>query len=417
MRILFLAHRLPYPPNKGDKIRSFWELRTLAQHHDVDLFCFYDDRQDKRHGESVRRYCRSCYVEPISALRSRTRALSALVQGQSFSPAFFHSGAMARRIAEAVQSRSYDLIFVFSSSMAHYAEPWPDLPKILDLVDVDSEKWVQYGSRTRGPQSWLWNREGRRLAQYESALVSSFCNTLVCTDAEARLLRSRALRGRISVLQNSLDTDYYTPEGVPVPEEIRALQPYVVFTGSMDYFPNVDAVRFFCREVLPGIRAQVPKLRFVIAGRNPSAEVVQLASTPGVVVTGTVPDIRPYLRGSAAAIAPMRIARGVQNKILEALAMGIPVVASSRAASALPENLASLLLVENAPGPFGTRVVGCLQDSSEQRTARRAVVVQYVEGLDLPSQLECFLRSAIGQAGETLVYRGNTDKELVSGPL
>jgi len=416
MRILFLAHRLPYPPNKGDKIRSFWELKTLAQHHDVDLFCFYDDHQDKGHVESLRRYCRSCYVEPMSVSRSRVRALFALLRGQTFSPAFFYSRAMASCIAKAVQSRSYDLIFVFSSSMAQYAEPWSELPRILDLVDVDSEKWVQYASRTRGLQSWLWNREGRRLAEYESALVRSFCNTLVCTDAEAQLLRSRVVSGRISVLQNWLDTDYYTPERVPVPEEILALQPYVVFTGSMDYFPNVDAVQFFCREVLPGIRSQVPKLRFVIAGRNPSAEVARLASDPAIRVTGTVLDIRPYLRGAAAAIAPMRIARGVQNKILEALAMGIPVVASSLAASALPEELASLLLVEDDPGPLGTRVLECLQDSWERAAAKRAVVVQYVESQNLPAQLECFLRSATAQAGETRVRGESRQEDLVSAP-
>ncbi len=403
MQILFLAHRLPYPPNKGEKIRAFWELRMLAENHDVDLFCFYDDRQDARHIEDLRRFCRSCYAEPISLFGSRAKALWRLIQGRSFSPGFFHSTTMAKRIAEAVRSRSYDLIFVFSSAMAQYGESWPHLPGILDLVDVDSDKWFQYASRTRGLRSWLWKREGCRLAEYEARLVNLFCDTLVCTDAEAQLLRTIAPTGRITVLQNRLDTDYYQPETVSVPEEIRALQPYVVFTGSMDYFPNVDAVQFFCSEILPGIRSRIPGLQFVIAGRNPSAEVRRLGLRAGVRVTGTVPDIRPYLRGAAAAVAPMRIARGVQNKILEALAMGIPVVASSVAAAALPDQLAPLLIVEDEPTLWGTRLVRCLQDSQERLTDRRSALVRYVESLELPAQLECLVRGTVAEPVATAV--------------
>jgi sugar transferase (PEP-CTERM/EpsH1 system associated) len=416
MRILFLAHRLPYPPNKGEKIRSFFELRTLAKNHDLDLFCFYDDAQDKHHIEDLRRFCRSCYVEPISAFGSRVKALCRLVQGQPFSTGFFYSEIMAKRIAETVRSRSYDLIFVFGSSMAQYAEPWPNLPRILDLVDVDSDKWEQYASRTRGLRSWLWQLEGRRLAGYEARLVSSFSNTLVCTSAEARLLRSIAPMGRISVLQNWLDTDYYQPETVPLSEQITALQPYIVFTGSMDYFPNVDAVQFFCREVLPGIRSQVPWLRFVIAGRNASAEVMRLGSSPAIHVTGTVPDIRPYLRGAAAAVAPMRIARGVQNKILEALAMGLPVVASSVAASALPDELAALLMVEDEPALLGARLIESLRDSQEQLTARRMSVVRYTRSLDLPAQLEYFLGAAVAEHTKTHVSGAKRDEDLVPQP-
>ncbi len=397
MRILFLAHRLPYPPNKGDKIRSFWELTTLSKRHDVDLFCFYDDPQDQCQSANLRNYCQSCYVEPISAIGSRIHAASALVIGQSLSTAFFYSETMAKRIADAIQSRSYDLVFVFGSSMAQYVEPWPHLPRILDLVDVDSDKWTQYSSRSRGPLSWLWKLEGRRLQRYESTLVHAFSNTLVCTEAEAQLLRSKVPNGRIEVLQNWLDMEYYRPETVPVPEKIRSLQPYVIFTGTMDYFPNIDAVQFFCREVLPLIRSQVPKLRFVIAGRNPSAHVMRLAEDPAIEVTGTVADIRPYLRGAAVAIAPMRIARGVQNKILEALAMDVPVVASSVAAAALPQALGLLLAAEAEPRLLAARAVDHLLDPAQRTGIKRAAVKRYIEALDLPSQLEQFVRTAAAE--------------------
>src|SRR5882672_5562689 len=192
MRILFLAHRLPYPPNKGDKIRSFWELKTLSERHDVDLFCFYDDPQDKSQITHLSQYCDACYAEPIYPAAGRIRAVTALFHGQPFTMAFFYSKTMAKRVFEAVESRAYDLIFVFGSSMAQYAEPWLDTPRILDLVDVDSDKWAQYSIHSRGPMSWLWRCEGLRLAKCESEFVRTFSNTIVCTDGEAELLLSKA---------------------------------------------------------------------------------------------------------------------------------------------------------------------------------------------------------------------------------
>jgi glycosyltransferase involved in cell wall biosynthesis len=190
--------------------------------------------------------------------------------------------------------------------------------------------------------------------------------------------------------------EYFRPEAVSAPEEIRTLQPYVIFTGTMDYFPNVDAVQFFCQEVLPLIRARVPNLRFVIAGRNPTALVMRLAADSAIVVTGSVPDIRPYLRGAAVAVAPMRIARGVQNKILEALAMDVPVVASLVAAEALPKTLALLLAAEAEPRAFAARVVDLVLNPPQRTGATRAFVKHYIDGLDLSSQLERTVRIAAG---------------------
>ena len=400
MRILFLAHRLPYPPNKGDKIRSFWELSTLGASHEVDLFCFYDDPQDKLHISSLRNYCDSCYAEPISPLTSRARALSALMSGRSFSPAFYYSRTMAKRVAEAVQRKSYDLAFVFGSSMAQYAEPWPKWPKILDLVDVDSDKWAQYADRSRPPLSWIWRLESRRLQSWERELVETFSNTLVCTDAEARLLRSEAPIGEINVLQNSVDTDYYRPDAITIPETIQCLQPYVVFTGSMDYFPNVDAVRFFAREVLPLVRKQIPNLSFVIAGRKPAPEVGRLVeSDSSIVVTGEVRDTRPYLRGASVAVAPMRIARGVQNKILEALSMDVPVVASPIAAAALPKELVSLVAVDGEPAQIAARVKDYVLNPPRPG-ARRAFLRRFLELLNLPAQLEQLVKAAAAPAAQ-----------------
>jgi len=388
MRILFIAHRVPYPPNKGEKLRAFWELRGLSKSHTVDLFCFYDDPEDVKHARELNQYCHRLYLEKISFLRSRARAISAALRGRPFSAAFFHSHRMARRINLAIHSGYYDRIFVFSSSMAHYVRAAGKIPKVLDLVDVDSDKWLQYANHSSWPWSWLWQREAKILGAYEESLVRDFSSTVVCTEAEAQLLRSKAPHGRINVLQNFLDVDAYLPAS-PLPDFIRAWQPYLIFSGSMDYRPNIDAVTYFCREVFPLIRRAAPEVRLVIAGRNPDRSVLALKADSSVEVTGSVSDMRPYIWGAAAAVVPMRIARGIQNKILEALAGGVPVVSSAAAASALSPELRALLTVADSPQNISAAVIKLLQDGSDISSQDlRVALKNYISDLDLPAQLQ-----------------------------
>lgn len=404
-RVLFLAHRTPFPPNKGEKIRAFWELQALSERCDVDLFCFYDDAEDEKSASRLSPYCQAYYSERLPYFWSRARAVFALLVGRPFTTAFFRSRTMAARIQSALARRDYDRIFVFSSSMAQYVEATNSVPKVLDLVDVDSDKWRQYSAHTRWPWSWLWRREAQRLARYESLLVQSFSTTIVCTDAEARLLRSKALEGAIAVLENSFTVDQYDPKYVVVSDEIRSWQPYIIFTGSMDYFPNVDAVMYFYREVFPLVRREIPDVRFVIAGRNPHRSVAQLQSDPAVKVTGSVPDIKPYLCGAAAAVVPMRIARGVQNKILEAIAAGTPVVSTAVAAAALPAKLGSLLTVADTPQDLAASLINISRNGSPVLPGvLRSAFKTHIQNLDLQSQLE------------SLVLGTNADMQAKEGP-
>jgi sugar transferase (PEP-CTERM/EpsH1 system associated) len=389
MRILYIAHRVPYPPNKGDKLRAFWELRELSRRHTVDLFCFYDDPEDKKHVQELSRYCNSCYLEEISCFRSRLQSIKALLRGQAFTTTFFSSPRMSKQIDLALCSGLYDRIIVFSSSMAKYAESAKHIPRILDLVDVDSDKWLQYAKHGSWPWSWLWRREAKLLGAYESTLVRDFSTTVVCTTAEARLLRAKAPTGRIEVLQNYLDVDAYDPARGTIPASIRALQPYLIFSGSMDYRPNIDAVRLFCGEVFPLIRREVPEVRFVIAGRNPDRSVRALQADAAVHVTGSVFDMKPYLWGAAASVAPLRIARGVQNKIIEALASGVPVVSSSTAAAALPHTLQNLLVIADAPTAISAAAVNLLKHGPKIASQEvRATLRNSMDQLDLSSQLQ-----------------------------
>lgn len=412
MRALFLAHRLPYPPDKGDKIRSFHELEAMAKHHEVDLFCFYDQPLDRRYFSNVRRYCRKFYTEKISWLRSRAQAAFACASKQPFTTAFFYSPTMARRIREAVSQRSYDLVFVFGSCMARYAECASHLPRILDMVDVDSDKWTQYSFYSSPPASCIWSAEAKRLLEYEKECARAFSTTLLCTYAEAEILKEKAPDGTIEVFENCMDLSQFDPSRVAVPSEIAACQPYIVFTGSMDYFPNVDAVTTFCREVLPLIRSRLPMARFVIAGRNPVSAVRKLARDPAVVVTGAVTDIRPYLRGASAAVAPLRVARGIQTKIFEAMAMELPVGISSKAARSLPASLVARVHVEDDPRRLAEFLIKVLEAPAKHVEARRAVL-EYARHQEWEKQWENLLFRVIQGHGREIERAGNIEASSV----
>lgn len=394
MRVLFLAHRLPYPPNKGDKIRSFWELRHLAANHEVDLFCFYDDDGDARFIEPAREFCTNLYAERLSWWRSRWQSSLALLRGQAFSPAYFYSATMAHRVKQAIRTRDYDLIFVYCSSMAQYASA-PGIPRVIDLVDADSDKWAQYVDKKSSAIAWLYRLEARRLAELEGQIVRDYSATLVTTAAEAAILNRKGPSSNVVVLENHLNVDYFDPNKVELTKDIIRWQPYVIFTGQMDYLPNIDAVTFFHREVFRRLKEAVPNIHFVIAGRNPTREVTDLAKDTSVFVTGATPDMRPFLKGAVAAIAPMRIARGVQNKILEALAMGVPVAASRKAASALPQALLSHLVVEDDPERFGDALVElCRQPTKKLSPEVHKVLTERFNEELLAGQFESIVRAA-----------------------
>jgi sugar transferase (PEP-CTERM/EpsH1 system associated) len=400
MRILYLAHRVPYPPNKGDKIRALWEIKSLSSQHEIDLFCFYDHEEDRNSIDALRQYCHECYAEPLSWWRSRLRALMAVAKQEPFSLAYFHSTTMACKVKEAMAARGYDLVIVFSSAMAPYVDGQTSVPCLLDMVDVDSAKWTEYAATAPAISRWLWRQEGRLLAAYENRLAKTFAQTLLCTDAEAAMLQSAAPGARVDVLRHMVDTDYFNPDKVAVTQEIAALQPYVVFAGSMDYAPNVEAVAWFHRSALPAMRKRIPNLKFVIAGRNPAPAVLELGKDPAVVVTGTVPDVRPYFRGAAATVAPMQLARGVQNKILESMAMGVPAASSSKAAVAFPPEVARLILVEDDPQLLAEKLTDVIESQPQPPRMEIRQALESVFGdSSLKARLEAFVSKAVKHAG------------------
>jgi sugar transferase (PEP-CTERM/EpsH1 system associated) len=326
--VLFLVHRIPYPPDKGDKIRSFNELRALHGVADVTVACFVDDPADLAQVPTLERFCRELIVVPLHKGRAKLRSLAALLSKGSLSLAYYRTKAMRRKL-EGVGP--FDAVLAFSSTMGPYADLFQNTRRVLDLCDLDSEKWVQYAGRASFPMSLVYGIEGKRLRRYEvEATRASDAATLVSA-AEGDLLRQRCPEGSVHVVPNGVDLEYFDPDAIQARGDGRTL----VFCGAMDYHSNVDAVQYFHDEILPLVRQEVPEAQLRIVGSNPAPAVRRLGEEEGVQVTGRVPDVRPEICSAAVSIAPMRLGRGVPNKVLEALALTLPVVATPNAADGL----------------------------------------------------------------------------------
>ncbi|MEO3471540.1 TIGR03087 family PEP-CTERM/XrtA system glycosyltransferase [Roseomonas sp. CAU 1739] len=330
-RLLFLAHRIPYPPDKGDKIRAWHMLDHLADRWDVDLGCLVDDPADLAHLGVLRGRC-AVVEHALLPNRGRiARALMGMRPGRPLSLGWFRDARLAAWARAGLGAGRYDAVLAYSSAMAPYAlgpAPGP-VRRVLDMVDVDSEKWRAYAAGARPPMRQVWAREARTLLAFERRAAAAFDRTLLVSREEAARFANLApeVAGRIGWVDNGVDLGRFDPT-LPFPASGEAT---LVFTGRMDYRPNVEAVIWFAGAVMPLLRARWPAAAFSIVGAKPSPDVLALAQLPGVTVTGEVPDTRPFIAAATACVAPLRIARGIQNKVLEAMAMARPVICSPQA--------------------------------------------------------------------------------------
>ncbi|MCW5626672.1 MAG: TIGR03087 family PEP-CTERM/XrtA system glycosyltransferase [Burkholderiales bacterium] len=377
--LLFLSHRIPYPPNKGDKIRSYHLLKHLARHHTVHLGTFVDDDDDWRHRETVERLCGECCLRPLARRSATLRSLGGLLTGQALSLPFYADAELHRWVRQLAESRPLAGVVVYSSAMAQYAEGL-STRRVADFVDVDSDKWRQYADKTSGPKRWIYRREANRLARWEARIAADFDATFLVSAAEATLMRriAPAAAKRIHHFDNGVDAEYFSPERDyenPFPPGEMS----IVFTGAMDYWPNVDAVTWMVNEVLPGIRARHPEAVFTIVGSRPTDAVRALATQAGVRVTGSVPDVRPFLAHADVAVAPLRIARGVQNKVLEAMAMARSVVVTPQALEGIDATAPHEVRVAASASAFGVAVTDLLDTPAPALgiAARRRIVDRY----------------------------------------
>jgi sugar transferase (PEP-CTERM/EpsH1 system associated) len=330
-RLLFLCHRIPYPPNKGDKIRSYHLLRYLSEHYQVCLGAFVDDPEDWVYAQKLEDLCEEVCLVNLNPKFARLKSLWGFCSGLALSLPFYMNGEMTRWVKQLLHDNSVERVVVYSAVMAQYVsgKDFTSFQKVADMVDIDSEKWREYSRRKSFPMSWVYRREADCLLKFEQHVALTFDHSLFVSKAEMDKFNELApeTANKVSSYSNGVDTDYFCPQrhyASPYKDDEKAL----VFTGAMDYWPNVDAVSWFVKAIFPTILAQNEQARFYIVGGNPTRQVRELAKSAGVVVTGRVEDIRPYLAHAALAIAPMRIARGIQNKVLEAMAMSLPVIVS-----------------------------------------------------------------------------------------
>ena len=370
--LLFLAHRLPYPPNKGDKVRSWHFLRHLAGRYRVFLGTFIDDPSDWQHVEAVRSLCAEVHVEAIAAWPQKARSIGAFLSGESLSVPYFRSRRLADWVAQTVRQHKVRRAFIYSSPMAQYALDLPELSSLVDFVDMDSAKWGDYATQHGWPASLLYGREARCLFAYEKQVAARAQASVFVTEAEARRFRESApeCSERVLAIGNGVDSEYFSPAH-SFPSPFAPGEQPIVFTGAMDYWPNVDAVVWFARDVLPRIRSEQPSARFYVVGMNPDPAVRALMNG-AVAVTGRVPDVRPYLQHAAVVVAPLRVARGIQNKVLEAMAMAKPVVASTACAAALSARPGIDLAVGSDPESFAAATLSAMQAPRAQRMGEQA---------------------------------------------
>ncbi len=400
--LLFLAHRIPYPPNKGDKLRSYHVLKHLAKRYRVHLGTFVDDAADWQHVDTVRTLCggETRFVR-LSPRAARMRSAVGLATGQALALPYYRDARMTRWVDELVERRDIRRVVVFSSPMAQYVNELEDVDRLIDFVDVDSDKWNQYADASGRAMAWLYRREAERLLAFERYSASRAIASVFVTKPESALFRKLAgdLISPVITVENGVDADYFSPDGIAVPEGWTrargdAANHSIVFTGAMDYRPNIDAAAWFSREVLPLIRHRLPDASFWIVGARPSAEVRALARAGEIHVTGTVPEVRPYLAHAGVVVVPMRLARGIQNKALEAMAMGAATIVSTTSAVALNATAGRDFELADDAESFARSVIDLLADPAARaalgKAGREAVLENYDWSRNLARIDRCF---------------------------
>lgn len=375
--LLLLVQRCPYPPNKGDKIASWHLLKYLAARYAVHLGTYIDDPHDWQYANVLRQHCASTYLAGLRPDWSKVKSLTGFVTGEALSVAYYRHAGMQRWV-DARLNQGVERIVVFSSAMARYVTQAEDRIRVMDFVDLDSDKWLQYARASRWPMSWVYRREGQRLLQWERRIAAGFDASLFVTEAEAADFRRLAPESaaKVGVLSNGVDAEYFTP-AADYPNPFAPNGKQIVFTGAMDYRPNIDAVVWFAREALPLIQRRQPDAGFCIVGSRPGPDVRALEQLPGVLVTGRVDDVRPYLAHAAVVVAPLRMARGIQNKVIEGMAMGRTVVCSPQGHAGISAVDGEEVLVADGPQAFADSCLRVLDGLDLGPAARQRVLADY----------------------------------------
>jgi polysaccharide biosynthesis protein PslH len=373
MKILYVCHRVPFPPKRGGKIRPFNMIRHLhEQGHEVTVASLARTEAERDEAKGLAEHCQQVMVEVIPDAQGWVQTVLRLPTLVPSSFGYFYSAKLAKRIKVELAAAHYDLIFCHCSSVAPYVEDVVGPKKVLDYGDMDSHKWREYAGSKPFPISAGYWVEAVKLARRERLLSRQFDLCTCTTAAELASLRELGVSTPSDWFPNGVDSSFFAPDGAQYDAD------QVCFVGRMDYFPNQQAVQTFCRDILPGLRARRPTVKFSIVGADPPEFIRDLAKLSGVTVTGSVPDVRPHVRSAALTVAPLQIARGTQNKILESMAMGVPVVCSPQASGGVDAVAGEHLEVANDADQWVAKVAALLDNKDRRQkfaTAARARVI------------------------------------------
>lgn len=344
--VLYITHRVPFPPDKGDRIRNYHVLKQLAHVADVLLIALADEPVPSGVLEELQRHASRIAILPHPRVRRWLGMGMSLAKGEPLSLGAFNNREVSRVLEQWQAEAACDAVLVSSSALANYLQHprLQGIPKFVDLVDVDSVKWADFARSTRGLKSRVYRREAHRLQQLETDLGKQCQAITLVSQAEADVYQGFAGAGTATVATNGVDLDFFSALPDIIPQE-----KVCAFVGAMDYLPNIDAVQWLAREVWPTLSAEDPAREFWIIGRKPGREVQALTNLPGVKVFASVPDVRTYLARAHVVVVPMRLGRGLQNKVLEALAMCKPTIASPVATAALQVSTGRELLIAQSP--------------------------------------------------------------------
>ena len=382
MNILFLCHRVPFPPNKGDKIRSFNEIKYLSKRHSIFLGTILEEETEKANIKVLEKYCKEIHAVHF---RRKLKLIKSLFSGKSFSVSNFYDKALQEYVNTTLSEKKIDTVICYCSSMAKYLfennlykqRKLGDMQLVIDFVDLDSDKWLQYSRYSRFPMRMIYRIENRRLFEYEIKINQQFDHSIFVSEREVQVFKTLYPKARnVTVIPNGVDYEYFSTRetGANDHQSLKDWQPKLVFTGVMDYFANEDAVKWFCEKIFPRVKADFPRTQFYIVGNKPTNAVKALSNIEGVTVTGYVDDIRTYYWMADVCIIPLRIARGLQNKVLEAMATGNAVVASSNASDGIICHKNIDIVIADEEESFAKEVIGLLKDEKRRKEiGRRAV--------------------------------------------
>jgi sugar transferase (PEP-CTERM/EpsH1 system associated) len=366
LRVLFLTHRLPYAPNRGDRVRAFHLLKAMAPHAQVDLLSLVHDEEEASHAGDLRDIVATTTIARVPRLLNHLRGAALLATSRPLTHVLLDSPDVIPAIHTLMRQHPPDLVFAFCSGMMRFAmlPPLDKVPCILDMVDADSAKWDDLARIKSVPARWIYAREARCLGAFEASAMRHARATLVVNARERDILRRHSANARVDVLENGVALHAFSPTGPPSPN------PVVVFCGVMNYAPNEQGAIYLAREVWPLVRKARPDARLMIVGALPTPSVIALGKDEGVTVTGAVDDVKPYLWDAAVAAAPLWTARGIQNKVLEAVAAGLPCVVVPPVAEGLPPEVTPACPVASDAASFARTLLELLSMTPAERRNR-----------------------------------------------